>query len=355
MVLFLLMVAPALFQCARNGISSLPSESIKLMVSDGATGLSLGNSVFVINDSLLTTSDKDGMISVSLTSGGTNLQITSFPYLPQVVPLKKLQDSNYRIEFELPAKLKDYQRLLLRSIDEGFEFYTVEEYWQKRNINIAQKYIVLRHDVDYDPVTAAALAILESNLQIKSTFYFRWSTSDKTIVKFISSMGHEIGLHFETIADYAKKHNLTLKEQVNNPQVFDECRSILKKEINDFEYFFGDISSVTSHGDKWNISNHFSNAELLRDQDLSEYFIIVCASFLENYRAFFDLFIADSGGHWTSESFDQALQNSPDRLYVLVHPDWWNDKVKYSMRKANFDYYYVNFFYEALLLKTNMK
>lgn len=352
--LILLITIPTFFQCTRKEMGTSEEQSVKMMAFDNATGFVLINSVFVINDSYLVASDKNGVISFNLKSECTILQITSFPYLPQLIPLAKLKESNYRIEFELPTKLKEYQRLLIKSLDEGYIFYTVEEYWEKRNIDIAPKYIVMRHDVDYDPVTAAAFAIIESNLQIKTTYYFRWSTADKTIVRFLSGLQHEIGLHFETIADYAKKHNMAFKDQVNNPQVLDECRNFFKSEIKDFENFFGDISSVASHGDRWNIVNHYSNAELLRNQDLNEYSIKVCASFLEGYRAFFDLFIADSGGIWAPENYEQALQNSPNRLYILVHPDWWNDKVKYSIRRANFDYYYVNFFYEALLLKMNM-
>jgi hypothetical protein len=350
-----LLAALTRIQCARDENCASQNESLKIAVVDSVTGFLLVNSVFVINDSFMTTSDEAGMITVSPNSNCTSLLITSFPYLPQVVPLNKLHDANFRIEFKLPTKLKDYQRLLIKSLDEGFEFYTVKDYWQERSASIAQKFIVLRHDVDYDPITAAALAIIESNLHIKSTYYFRWSTANKTIVKFISSLNHEIGLHFETIADYAKKHNLATKDQVNNPQVFEECRTILRNEITDFEKLFGDIYSVTSHGDKWNITNQFSNAELLRGQNLSTYSIVVCASFFENYRPYFDLFIADSGGSWAPESYDQALQTFPDRLYVLVHPDWWNDKIKYSLRKTSFDYYYINFFYDALLLKINMK
>lgn len=63
--------------------------------------------------------------------------------------------------------------------------------------------IILRHDVDRYPHRALALARIENEYGCSSTYYFRYKQNVflPEIVKAIASLGHEIGYHYEILAD----------------------------------------------------------------------------------------------------------------------------------------------------------
>jgi len=60
---------------------------------------------------------------------------------------------------------------------------------------------ILRHDVDREPGNSLATAKIESELGIKSTYYFRIvpESFDEKIIKKIAGLGHEIGYHYEEL------------------------------------------------------------------------------------------------------------------------------------------------------------
>ena len=67
-----------------------------------------------------------------------------------------------------------------------------------------EKFIILRHDVEFSPKRAYDLAVVESKYSIFSTFFFQISNNaynilsekNKERIKEIMSMGHKVGLHF---------------------------------------------------------------------------------------------------------------------------------------------------------------
>lgn len=63
--------------------------------------------------------------------------------------------------------------------------------------------IILRHDVDRFPQRALTLARIEHALGVNSTYYFRYKRNIflPEIVTAIASLGHEIGYHYEVLAD----------------------------------------------------------------------------------------------------------------------------------------------------------
>ena len=68
--------------------------------------------------------------------------------------------------------LKKYRELLVAFKNAGYEFYTFEQYLNKLN-SLAEKFIVLRHDVDLKVDNSVATAMVENELGINSTYYFR--------------------------------------------------------------------------------------------------------------------------------------------------------------------------------------
>jgi len=93
--------------------------------------------------------------------------------------------------------LKEYERLVRSLIGGGYTFLTFEEYMK----NPAEKSVVLRHDVDLLPENAGDMAEIESRLGVVASYHFRVSEQsfDRAIVRRISSLGHEIGYHYEDL------------------------------------------------------------------------------------------------------------------------------------------------------------
>src|SRR5262245_28200217 len=100
-----------------------------------------------------------------------------------------------------------YRRLMDTLISNGYEFVSMENY----SVNGGKKnLIILRHDVDDRPDHSYKMAVLEKELGIRGTYYFRIvkQSFDKDIIRKIASLGHEIGYHYEDMAlakgDYTK-------------------------------------------------------------------------------------------------------------------------------------------------------
>lgn len=63
--------------------------------------------------------------------------------------------------------------------------------------------VSLRHDVDRLPLRAVQMGQLEARLGVASTYFFRTKPGvfDDRAIKELSGLGHEIGFHYESLAD----------------------------------------------------------------------------------------------------------------------------------------------------------
>lgn len=97
-------------------------------------------------------------------------------------------------------------KLLLKSLmDQNYSFFPFVDFLQ----NPETKSIVLRHDVDGRKMNSLRTAILENELGIKGTYYFRMvpESFDKDVIKKIAGWGHEIGYHYEDVSLMAQRLN----------------------------------------------------------------------------------------------------------------------------------------------------
>ena len=80
----------------------------------------------------------------------------------------------------------------------NYEFRTVSGYLSAPS----SPAVILRHDVDAMPQNSLRCAEMEHRLGITGTFYFRSvpGSYDEGIIRQISSLGHEIGYHYEDLA-----------------------------------------------------------------------------------------------------------------------------------------------------------
>jgi len=93
--------------------------------------------------------------------------------------------------------LHTFQALLSFLKEQQFKFLTFAEFIN----HPISKCIIVRHDVDAKKINSLRTAQLENELGIKGTYYFRIVpvSFDKTIIKQICDLGHEIGYHYEDL------------------------------------------------------------------------------------------------------------------------------------------------------------
>jgi|GEM_PF-2439610 len=312
-------------ESVKSPLESLVTRSIHGYARDLGTGKILMNVNIRVNDAFVST-DQNGYFRATFRTFHTNSQdlLHLFPYTPQAIDSKdhcitSLPDT---ILFKLPLKLHLYQLQLLTAIEAGYRFKNVIT-WDQRPQNLKSKrVIILRHDVDYDVQTAKAFGFIEGLSDVFSTYYFRWITADPATIEYLNALGHEIGLHYETLAYYCEDHNIYEKDELTL-DVLTECRERLMYEIEFFKGQFGDINSISSHGAQRNRIIGISNAVLIKDQNLEHFHIKKSATLMEWYPEDIDIFIADSGGKWTPISFMEALAANEKHIYILMHPYWW--------------------------------
>jgi hypothetical protein len=107
--------------------------------------------------------------------------------------------------------LKAYKALLEAIKQQGFSFYTFQEFVSNHN----HKSVVLRHDVDSKPDNSLKFARIQTDKGIKGTFFFRIvpGSFDERIIKEIHSLGHEVGYHYEDVSLTAERQKIKGKRQ----------------------------------------------------------------------------------------------------------------------------------------------
>jgi len=222
--------------------------------------------------------------------------------------------------------LKTYKQLLLTINDSGYSFQSVYDFV----VNPLHKTVVLRHDSDIWPNNDLQMAVVENNLGIISTYYFRIpATYNVTIIKKIKDLGHEIGYHYEDLATYNGDYKLAIKSFSIN--------------LNKIKELY-DVKTVSMHGrplSKWD------SRDLWRKYKLSD-FGIVAEPYLDiDYNKV--LYLTENGNRWDGDrsnirdnvkstynykirtTFDliKCFQKNelPDQIILNIHPARWNDNI----------------------------
>lgn len=182
--------------------------------------------------------------------------------------------------------------------------------------------MIMRHDVDQHPRSALTMAEIESDLGIRSSWYFRWRTAHPEVVAALREQGFEVGLHYETLTRRA------LEEGGGEPkieEVLAESRAQLREEIAAFERIFGPIRSVVPHGDSRIPEVH--NAELLRGEDCSAYGIEFDGNEAMRGRGI-AYWLTDrttaEGGWKDGTDPEELLAAGASPILCLTHPNNWS-------------------------------
>ena len=96
-----------------------------------------------------------------------------------------------------PSRMDEYKELLRALLLAGYKFHSIHSFWRLEHIpgGLAEtgKYFVLRHDIDSDVQTAKKMWAIEKEMGIASSYYFRLSTIDITLMRDIDANGSDYG------------------------------------------------------------------------------------------------------------------------------------------------------------------
>lgn len=179
------------------------------------------------------------------------------------------------------------------------------------------RFIIMRHDVEYSVERAYNLAKVEESMDFTSTYFFQWtnnsynilSRKNRDMVKDMHERGHQIGLHFAL-------NGMTDMEQIKKQIV---------KEIQILSEMFGFTVDV--------FSVHRPSKDVLREN-------IKLPGILNAYQDDFFTFaenvteetpvtvkyMSDANHIWRYGYPDEENILSHDKVQILTHPFAWTKK-----------------------------
>lgn len=225
--------------------------------------------------------------------------------------------------------LKPYQLLLKNLLKAGYSFQPFEEYLEKP----LERVVILRHDVDALPQNSLGTALLEKELGIRGTYYFRIvkQSNKPEIIKKIAELGHEIGYHYEDLAI----------ENGNMEKAIEE----FEKNLNYFRSFYP-VRTICMHGSPL---SKYDNRKLWDKYNYRDYGIIGEPYFDINFSKVF--YLTDTGRRWNGEKVNvrdkmlikekewpvfhstndiiRAVENGefPEQVMITVHPQRWTNSI----------------------------
>jgi hypothetical protein len=164
-----------------------------------------------------------------------------------------------------------------------------------------------RHDIDFSPQRALALARIEAQARVAASYYvllgsafynpFEGAVSDA--LREIAALGHDLGLHYDAqVVDGTTAHHV---ERIGF-------------EANALSRHLGvPFGSFSLH-----------NPSVCPDVQLDEpsYAGLMNAS-ASALRSQFT-YVSDSNGRWRYGSIEDVLDDlASERVYALTHPEWW--------------------------------
>lgn len=169
-----------------------------------------------------------------------------------------------------------------------------------------ERVAVIRHDVDMSLDAAVAIAEIESDeavtttycIRLGGTFYDPLSISGIQSIRRLVDLGHSIGLHF----DITRYQALGLSAEAG-----------IDADIATLQHAFGrQVEFISQHSPA-----RLGQPDLSERPDLQRLF-----SYNE---LFFDRmkYISDSGQFWREGDANSHLD--ANRLHMLTHPEWWTE------------------------------
>lgn len=244
-------------------------------------------------------------------------------------------------------RLKAYRDYIGYARQKDYQILSLEKFYELAERRGGYKHFILRHDVDWSGHSTRRMFELERELGVTSTYYFRFSTIDKTLIQEMRESGFDVGLHFETIADYIKEKGCKDRSEID----LEEVKRRFMEDISRFEDIVGfKTVSCCSHGDPINKLFGISNNVITEDEDMNRYGLAFEAYDKQMYEADIDCHIMDGNmlknyGFQYQDNPRSAIDKSFQNIVFLSHPHNWDmDAVSrlkflraYMLGKATFE------------------
>ena len=230
-------------------------------------------------------------------------------------------------DFLMPSRLESYRRLLDVAIQAGYAVISVEAYWQsvsRQTIDPEARYLILRHDVDTDPGTAAQMWQLERELGIEGSYFFRLSTLEIDLMNRIAESGSRVSYHYEELATVAKQRRPAGMSAAL--RLVPEAQDLFARNIGNLRRRTGlPMDVVASHGDFVNRRIGINNTKILDDETFRQEMRIT----LETYDAVFLDTVTSyhrdlpPPARWMHDDPFVSVARRDPIMYVLIHPRPW--------------------------------
>jgi hypothetical protein len=239
-------------------------------------------------------------------------------------------------DFLMPSRLEAYRAMVGSWLEAGYAVDSVEGFWRATGDGASGatgRHVVLRHDVDTDPRTAAAMWAVDRSSGIAASYYFRLSTIDVELMGDIAAGGGEASYHFEELAAVAKRRHL------RDPQAaraaIPEAQERFRRNIDRLRAATGlPMRVVASHGDFVNRRLGIPNWSILADPAFRRTVEID----LETYDDAFARHVSSRHSdthhprYWVGEDPAEAIGRGDQVVYVLVHPRHWHARRRVNAR-----------------------
>ncbi len=169
------------------------------------------------------------------------------------------------------------------------------------------KVFILRHDIDCSLEKALQMANIEKDLEVKATYFALVSTgfynilskSSNELLKQITCLGHEIGLHFDE-----KRYQI---ESVRDLERY------IEYEKNILEGSLGKtVQAISMHRpSEWILKSNHQFKGLINTYSKEFFF---------DYK-----YLSDSRMHWREDIIGIIQKGEYERLHILTHPFWYSE------------------------------
>jgi len=194
---------------------------------------------------------------------------------------------------------------------------STDRYMDYHKALTSDKFILMRHDVEYSVERAYELAKVESSMDFTSTFFFQWtnnsynilSRKNKDLIKDMHERGHTIGLHFAL-------NGMTDMEQI---------RKQIVKEIDILNSMFEfKIDTFSIHRPSKDVLRENIKLPGIINAYQDEFF-----TFAENVTENTSVsvkYLSDANHIWRYGYPDEKNILENDKVQILTHPFAWCKK-----------------------------
>lgn len=226
--------------------------------------------------------------------------------------------------------IEKYRELVQALKGAGYELMRYDEYCEGKR---AERMAVMRHDVDRSVERARRLAEVEKEMGVRTSYYFRekFVLNNGDDIKYIASLGHEVGYHYE---DLVKEKGDVERAYARFVRNIEKMRQV------------ADVRTITMHGSPM---SKIDSKQIWRVYDYRNLGIVAEPQMDVDWNDMF--YLTDTGRSWsgvnrrdrvaertlawkaegwvykTTDDVIRAIKEDrfPQSVMITTHPQRWTD------------------------------